>query len=307
MCSKEEQPETIEAASAIPRQPVQEQPGLQHELKPQPLVHHLPTETDSTLHPYKAAGKLEGKIALITGGDSGIGRSVATLFSLEGCKGIGIVHLEKEYEDAQETKRRIESQSQTKVVLISKDVGFEKNAIDIVNAVVQEFGRIDILVNNSSEQHIASDIEKITAQQLERTFRTNIFGMFYLAKHAVKHMNKGSNIINTTSVTAYNGSRHLVDYASTKGAIVAFTRSLALNLVSRGIRVNAVAPGPIWTPLITASFPEDKMETFGKKVPMGRAGHPSEVAPCYVFLASNDSSYMTGQVLHPNGGSIING
>jgi len=307
MCSKEEQPQSIEAASQIPKQPVQEQPGLQHELKPQPLVHHLPVEANGSLHPYKAAGKLEGKIALITGGDSGIGRSVATLFALEGCKGIGIVHLEKEDQDAQETKRRIESQSQTKVVLITKDVGYEKNAADIVDTIVQEFGQIDILVNNSSEQHLSSNIDEITAEQLERTFRTNIFGMFYLTKHAVKHMNKGSNIINTTSVTAYNGHPELVDYSSTKGAIVAFTRSLSLNLVSRGIRVNAVAPGPIWTPLITASFPEDKIEKFGSQVPMGRAGQPAEVAPCYVFLASSDSSYMTGQVLHPNGGSVVNG
>jgi NAD(P)-dependent dehydrogenase (short-subunit alcohol dehydrogenase family) len=307
MCSKEEQPPSIEAASQIPKQPVQEQPGLQHELKPQPVVHHLPAEANGSLQPYKAAGKLEGKVALITGGDSGIGRSVATLFALEGCKGLGIVHLERENQDAQETKRRIESQSKTKVVLIPKDVGYEKNAADIVDTIVQEFGQIDILVNNSSEQHLASNIDEITAEQLERTFRTNIFGMFYLTKHAVKHMNKGSNIINTTSVTAYNGHPELVDYSSTKGAIVAFTRSLSLNLVSRGIRVNAVAPGPIWTPLITASFPEDKIEKFGNQVPMGRAGQPAEVAPCYVFLASNDSSYMTGQVLHPNGGSVVNG
>jgi NAD(P)-dependent dehydrogenase (short-subunit alcohol dehydrogenase family) len=307
MCSKEEQPKTVEAVSDIPKQPVQEQPGLQHELKPQPVVHHLPAETDSSLHPYKAAGKLEGKVALITGGDSGIGRSVATLFSLEGCKGLGIVYLEREEQDAQETKHRIESQSQTKVLLIAKDIGYEKNAADIVNAFVQEFGRIDILVNNSSEQHVGSSIEEISAEQLERTFRTNIFGMFYLTKHAVKHMNKGSNIINTTSVTAYNGHPQLLGYSSTKGAIVAFTRSLALNLVSRGIRVNAVAPGPIWTPLIAASFSEEHMQKFGSQVPMGRAGQPAEVAPCYVFLGSNDSSYMTGQVLHPNGGSIING
>jgi len=271
-----------------------------------PLVHHLPIDGGEHLKEYRGSDKLKDKVALITGGDSGIGRSVATLFSLEGAAGIAITYLPREEKDAQETKERIEKQSDTKVLLINKDVGYEEHAIDIVKQVVDKWGRIDILVNNASEQHLVDRIEDLTAEQVERTFGTNIFGMIYLAKHTIPHMKQGSSIINTTSVTAYKGHPVLLDYSSTKGAIVSFTRSLSQQLAERGIRANAVAPGPIWTPLIVASFPPEKLENFGKEVPMKRAGQPSEVATSYVFLASSDSSYMTGQVLHPNGGSVIN-
>lgn len=305
MCSKEETPKNIEEVTKIPKQDLQTQPGVTHEMTPRPLVHHLPT--GDHLEEYHGVDKLKNKIALITGGDSGIGRSVAALFSLEGASGIAITYLSREEKDAREIKERIEKQSKTEVILICKDIGTEENAIDVVKQVINKWGRIDILVNNASEQHLTERIEDLSSEQFERTFRTNIFGMFYLAKHSIPHMKEGSVIINTTSVTAYKGHPMLLDYSSTKGAIVAFTRSLSLNLIERGIRVNAVAPGPIWTPLITASFPPEKMESFGKQVPMKRAGQPSEVAPCYVFLASNDSSYMSGQVLHPNGGSVING
>ncbi|CAG8545194.1 16188_t:CDS:10 [Dentiscutata heterogama] len=306
MCSKEELPKSLSDVSDIPKQEMQEQPGVHHEMKPQPLVHHLPTDGEH-LEEYHASGKLKSKIALITGGDSGIGRSVAALFSLEGCEGIAIVHLPREEKDAQETKRRIEKQSNTHVELICKDVGCEENAIEIIDTVVKKWGRIDVLVNNASEQHLGGSIEDLSAEQLERTFRSNLYGMIFLSKHAIKHMKKGSTIINTTSVTAYKGHQLLLDYSITKAGIVGFTRSLSLQLNSKGIRVNAVAPGPIWTPLIKASFPPEMMDEFGKEVPFGRAGQPSEVAPCYVFLASNDSSYMSGQVLHPNGGTIVNG
>jgi len=190
---------------------------------------------------------------------------------------------------------------------LAGDIGDERFCQRAIGRVMKEFGRLDIVVNNAAEQHPQDALEKITAQQLERTFRTNIFSFFFLTKAALPHLKKGSAIINTTSVTAYRGSAALIDYSATKGAIISFTRSLAHAVVKRGIRVNAVAPGPIWTPLIPATFPGEKVETFGSDVPLGRAGQPNEVAPCYVFLASDDSSYMTGQVLHPNGGEIING
>lgn len=310
MCSKDELPKTLEEASSISKQGPQVQPGLQTEMEPKPLVHHVPgkkTGDKTELEPYRGAGKLEGKSAIITGGDSGIGRSVAALFALEGAKGITIVHLAREEEDARETKKRIEAQSNCSVVLTIEDVGYEKNCESIVKEHTAAFGGLDILVNNSSEQHLCEKIEDISADQVERTFRTNIFGMIYMAKFAVKHMKPGATIINTTSVTAYKGKKDLIDYSSTKGAIVSFTRSLSQQLASREIRVNGVAPGPIWTPLIPASFKPEQTETFGRQVPLGRPGQPSEVATSYVFLASNDSSYMTGQILHPNGGTIING
>ncbi len=248
--------------------------------------------------------KLAGRVAVISGGDSGIGRAVAIAFANEGAD-VAILYL-NEHRDANETVRAVESCGR-RAIAIAGDIGSEKFCHRAIASVVKEFGRLDILVNNAAEQHPQDALEKISAKQLERTFRTNIFSFFHLTKAALPHLEKGSAIINTTSVTAYRGSASLIDYSSTKGAIVSFTRSLAHAVVKRGIRVNAVAPGPIWTPLIPATFPGAKVETFGSDVPLGRAGQPNEVAPCYVFLASDDSSYMTGQVLHPNGGEIVNG
>ncbi len=281
-----------------PQQPAQEQerrPGIEAEMNPQPRA------DDPN---YRGSGKLEGKVALITGGDSGIGRAVAIFFAHEGAD-IAIVYL-NEHEDAQETARQVEQEGR-RCLLFSGDVGEEAFCQDVVQQTVEQLGRLNILVNNAAEQHPQDKIQDITAEQLERTFRTNIFAQFFLSKAAVEHLGQGDAIINTTSVTAYRGSAQLLDYSATKGAIVAFTRSLAHALVEKGIRVNAVAPGPIWTPLIPSTFPADKVAKFGSDVPMGRAGQPEEVAPCYVFLASDDSSYMTGQVLHPNGGEIVNG
>jgi len=256
--------------------------------------------------PRASAGKpkLARRVALITGGDSGIGRAVALAFAAEGSD-VSITYL-NEHRDAKDTLRMIEKLGR-RAMAIAGDIGDESFCREAVKQTVRKFGRLDILVNNAAEQHPQKNLEDITAAQLERTFRTNIFAQFFMAKAALPHLKKGSSIINTTSVTAYRGSAALIDYSSTKGAIVSFTRSLAHALVKRGIRVNAVAPGPIWTPLIPATFPEQKVETFGSDVPLGRAGEPNEVAPCFVFLASEDASYITGQVLHPNGGEIING
>jgi len=217
---------------------------------------------------------------------------------------VAIVYL-NEHEDAEKTKQMIEKEGRS-CLTMAGDVGDEKFCQQAVQQTVDQFGRLDILVNNAAEQHPKESIEEISAEQLERTFRTNIFSMFYLTKAALPHLKEGSAIINTTSVTAYKGSEQLLDYSSTKGAIVAFTRSLSQSLIKKGIRVNGVAPGPIWTPLIPSTFPEDKVKEFGKQVPMGRAGQPEEVAPSFVFLASDDSSYMAGQILHPNGGVVVN-
>jgi NAD(P)-dependent dehydrogenase (short-subunit alcohol dehydrogenase family) len=211
-----------------------------------------------------------------------------------------------EDQDARETKRQVEDEGR-RCILLAGDVGEENTCTQLVEQTVKQFGRLDVLVNNAAEQHPQDSIEKISAEQLERTVRTNIFSMFYLVKSALKHLKKGAAIINTASVTAYKGMPELLDYSSTKGAIVAFTRSLSQSLAERGIRVNGVAPGPIWTPLIPSTFPEDKVKTFGADTPLKRPGQPEEVAPCYVFLASDDSSYMTGQILHPNGGTVVNG
>ena len=253
---------------------------------------------------HHGAGKLQGKAAIITGGDSGIGRAVAIAFAREGAD-VAIIYLD-EHKDAEETKRLVENEG-AHCLTIPGDVGTVAFCRDSVDRTLREFGRVDILVNNAAEQHPQDSIDKISPEQLERTFRTNIFSFFYMTQAALPHLGEGAAIINTSSVTAYKGSSHLLDYSSTKGAIVSFTRSLSQALAEQRIRVNAVAPGPIWTPLIPSTFPPDKVETFGSDVPLKRAGQPEEVAPSYVFLASDDASYMTGQVLHPNGGTVING
>jgi NAD(P)-dependent dehydrogenase (short-subunit alcohol dehydrogenase family) len=280
---------------SLPAQHQDQQPGRESEMTPQPRA------DDSQ---YRGSGKLSGKVALITGGDSGIGRAVAIAFAKEGAD-VAIAYL-NEHDDAKQTKQLVEKLGR-RATTIAGDIGDEAFCQQAVQQTVDEFGKLDILVNNAAEQHPQQSIEDITAQQLERTFRTNIFSMFFLTKAALKHLKEGSTIINTTSVTAYQGNQQLLDYSSTKGAIVAFTRSLSQSLVEKGIRVNAVAPGPIWTPLIPATFPEEEVESFGKQVPMKRPGQPEEIAPSYVFLASDDSSYMAGQVLHPNGGKVVNG
>jgi NAD(P)-dependent dehydrogenase (short-subunit alcohol dehydrogenase family) len=252
---------------------------------------------------YCSCGKLEDLVALITGGDSGIGRAVAIAFAKEGAD-VAIVYL-NEHDDAQATKERVE-QLGRRCITLAGDVCDPTFCEDAVSVTVEEFGKLDILVNNAAEQHPQETLLDISPEQLERTFRTNIFAYFYMAREALKHLRPGGVIINTSSVTAYRGSSHLLDYASTKAAIVGFTRSLALSLAEKGIRVNGVAPGPIWTPLIPSTFEADEVATFGSDVPMQRAGQPEEVAPSYVFLASSDSKYMSGQMLHPNGGVVVN-
>lgn len=277
-----------------PPQTQDQQPGLESKMRPRPE-----SEGD-----YQGNGKLKNKVAIITGGDSGIGRSVAILFAKEGAD-VVISYL-NEHDDARETERQVKQEGR-RCLLIAGDIGDETHCQAIVDQTLREFRQIDILVNNAAEQHPQESLTDITRDQLERTFRTNIFAMFYLTKAALPHLKEGASIINTTSITAYQGSPELLDYSSTKGAIVAFTRSLSQSLIEQGIRVNAVAPGPIWTPLIPATFPADKVASFGSQVPMKRAGQPVEVATCYVFLASEDSSYIAGQVLHPNGGKVVNG
>jgi NAD(P)-dependent dehydrogenase (short-subunit alcohol dehydrogenase family) len=278
-----------------PRQQQRQRPGREHKMRP------LPKAEDKK---HSGSGKLQDKVAIITGGDSGIGRAVAIAFAKEGAD-VAVVYLEED-KDANETKRLVEEHG-GKCVLVKGDVGQEEFCEEAIEQTVKRFGKLDVLVNNAAEQHPQASIEKLTAKQLERTFRTNIFSFFFMVKAAMKHLTKGSAIINTTSVTAYKGSPHLLDYSSTKGAITAFTRSLSQALADKCIRVNGVAPGPIWTPLIPSTFPPEKVETFGSDVPLGRPGQPEEIAPSYVFLASDDSSYMTGQVLHPNGGTVVNG
>lgn len=277
-----------------PPQHQDHQPGRESEMTPPPQSH----AADHTGH-----GRLRGQVALITGGDSGIGRSVAIAFAKEGAR-VGIVYL-NEHEDAKETLRCVEAEG-GRAAMWSGDLGDPAFCADIVQKVRQEFGGIDVLVNNAAEQHPQDRLQDVSAEQVERTFRTNIFAMINLSREALSCMKPGGRIINTTSVTAYRGSAHLVDYAATKGAIVSFTRSLALQLAPQGIRVNGVAPGPVWTPLIPASFSAQEVASFGQNVPMKRPAQPDEISPCYLFLASDDSAYMTGQVLHPNGGEIIN-
>ena len=292
------QQEQAKGQSQPPQQPPQHQdrqPGIESKMTPRPVAE------DGT---YRGSDKLKDKVALITGGDSGIGRAVAIAFAKEGAD-VAIVYL-NEHDDAQETRRQVEEEGR-RCLLIAGDIGDEGFCRSAVQRAVDELGQLDILVNNAAEQHPRESIAEITAEQLERTFRTNIFAMFYLTKAALKHLHEGSAIINTTSITAYKGSPQLLDYSATKGAIVAFTRSLSQALIEQGIRVNGVAPGPIWTPLIPATFPADKVKEFGADTPMKRAGQPEELAPAYVFLASDDSSYMAGQILHINGGEVVNG
>ncbi|HEX8841257.1 MAG TPA: SDR family oxidoreductase [Sphingomicrobium sp.] len=274
----------------------------------EPMIHEdrLPGH-ESQLEPkpdwrprYPGSGRLKDKVALITGADSGIGRAVAALFAREGAD-IAILYL-CEHDDAEFTRQIVEKEGR-KAIAIAGDVGDKALCERAVRQTVDQLGRLDILVNNAGEQHSDKDIKDITEEQLRRTFQTNIFGMFYLTQAAVDHLKEGSAIINCTSETMYSGSSHLLDYSATKGAITAFTRSLAQNLVKKGIRVNAVAPGPIWTPLNPSGGQDpEKIPEFGKKTPMGRPGQPNEVAPSFLFLACEDSSYMTGQVLHPDGG-----
>ena len=270
-------------------------PGSEEKLEPKPDWHPR----------YPGSGRLEGKVALVTGGDSGIGRAVAALFAREGAD-VSIVYL-CEHEDAKKTEAIVENEGR-RAVLIAGDLGSKAFCEAAVQETVDQLGRLDILVNNAGEQHPDKDIRDITEEQLKRTFQTNIYSMFFITQAARPHLKQGSAIINCTSVTMYKGSEDLLDYSSSKGAITAFTRSLAKNLVKDGIRVNAVAPGPIWTPLNPfGGQPPEDIKDFGKNTPMGRPGQPNEVAPCFLFLACDDASYMTGQVLHPNGGVIVNG
>jgi NAD(P)-dependent dehydrogenase (short-subunit alcohol dehydrogenase family) len=287
--------QTSQKRKQPPPQHQKRQPGRESQMRPQP---------EAEKSDYKGSGKLKGKVAVITGGDSGIGRATAIAFAREGAD-VVIVYL-NEQKDAQETKRQVEEEGR-QCLPIKGDISEEPFCKQVVKQAVKQFKRVDILVNNAAVQFPQKDIQKISARQLEKTFRTNIFSFFYMTKAALPFMKKGSCIINTASVTAYRGSEHLLDYSSTKGAIVSFTRSLALNLAPKQIRVNGVAPGPIWTPLIPATFDAKRVAEFGSEVPLKRPGQPSEVAPCFVFLASADSSYMTGQILHPNGGEVING
>lgn len=284
----------INFPQTLPPQHQDTKPGLESVMNPLPIYEHPE---------YKSSNKLENKTAVITGGDSGIGRAVAIAYAKEGAD-LVIVYL-NEHEDAEETKRIVEEKGR-KCLLLPGDISDENFCNSVIQTTVNEFGKIDILVNNAGEHYPQNSIEDITKQQLERTFAVNIFSMFYLTKAALPHMQEGSTIINNSSVTAYAGNATLIDYASTKGAIVAFTRSLALSLANQKIRVNGVAPGPIWTPLIPSSFDENKVKEFGSNVPMGRPGQPVEIAPAFVFLASADSSYMSGEMIHINGGKIVN-
>lgn len=270
-----------------------QQPGIEKEMTPRPIY------DDG----QPGFGRLKDKVAIITGGDSGIGRAVAISFAKEGAD-VVIVYLD-EHVDARQTADDVRKYGKEALVL-PIDISKEGNCKTIVEQTLERFGKIDILVNNAAVQYVQHDIEDISAEQLEYTFRVNIFSQFYLTKFTVPHLKEGSSIINTASVTAYRGNEELMDYSSTKGAIVSFTRALSGSLVKKGIRVNAVAPGPVWTPLIPASFDEEKVGEFGKNTPIGRVAQPVEIAPSYVFLASNDGVFFTGQVLHPNGGSVIN-
>jgi NAD(P)-dependent dehydrogenase (short-subunit alcohol dehydrogenase family) len=282
--------------AARPAQHQNIQPGIESKMKPRPEFYD---------YDYKPSGKLKDRVALITGGDSGIGRAVAVYFASEGAS-VAILYL-NERKDAAETEEFILANFATPCMTLRCDIRKETNCVAAVKKIRSRLGAVNILVNNAAVQFPQESISDIKESQLLNTFRTNIFAMFYLVKACVPDMRKGDTIINTTSVTAYRGSSHLLDYSATKGAIVSFTRSLSSALADRGIRVNAVAPGPVWTPLIPASFDRKHVQKFGSEVPLKRAGEPKEIAPAYVFLASDDSSYITGQIIHPNGGEIVNG
>lgn len=269
------------------------QPGFENEMSPEPIY------DDKS---YKGSEKLKGKVALITGGDSGIGRAVAVGFAKEGAN-VAIIYLD-EHEDAEDTLKAIEPYG-VKSLKLATDVSKVENCYQLISEVVEEFGQLNVLVNNAGKQFPQENFLNITPAQLLETFETNIFSMFYMTQAALPHMQKGDSIINTSSITAYRGSPTLIDYSSTKGAISTFTRSLSINLSSKGIRVNSVAPGPIWTPLIPASFDAEKVKKHGEETPMERRGQPSELAPAYIYLASKDSTYVTGQAIHVNGGDFI--
>ncbi|WP_084157579.1 SDR family oxidoreductase [Oceanobacillus manasiensis] len=278
-----------------PPQHQSRQPGIESKMNPEP---------EYIRENYQGSNKLKDKVALVTGGDSGIGRAVSLHFAKEGAD-VAIIYLD-EHEDAEETKRLVEQNGQ-KCLLISGDIGNQSFCEAAVTETMEKFKKINILVNNAAEQHPQGSFMDITSEQLEKTFRTNIFSMFYLTKAVLPNLKEGSSIINTSSITAYQGSTDLIDYSATKGAITSFTRSLSGALADQGIRVNGVAPGPIWTPLIPSTFTEEKVDNFGGQTPMKRPGQPQELAPAYVYLASEDSSYVSGQMLHVNGGVVLNG
>ncbi|MGO4303487.1 SDR family oxidoreductase [Cupriavidus sp. RAF12] len=286
---------TPKPLAELPPQHQNRQPGLESEMEPKP---------DSGADDYVGSGRLLDKVALVTGGDSGIGRAIAVAFAREGAD-VVFAYLD-EHSDARETVRLIEGAGR-QALAMAGDLADVAHADHVVSETMKRFGRIDVLVNNAAEQHPQESLEHVGTEQLESTFRTNVFAMFHVTRAALPHMHKGATILNTTSVTAYRGSAHLLDYSATKGAIVSFTRSLALQIVERGIRVNGVAPGPIWTPLIPSTFTAEEVAEFGKKTPMGRPGQPYEVAAGYVFLASDAASYITGQILHINGGEVVGG
>ncbi|RYL89777.1 SDR family oxidoreductase [Sporolactobacillus sp. THM7-4] len=284
---------TKEELLTLPPQHQDRQPGFEYVMNPLPI---------SENPHYKGSGKLMGKVAVISGGDSGIGRAVALAFAKEGAK-LTIIYLNED-RDAEWTKQRIEELG-SECLLIRADMRNPESSNQAVTRTVKKYGKLDIVINNCAVQFVKKSLLEISDEQLMTTFQTNIFSFFYLTRAALPHLKPGSSIINTASVTAYRGSKNLIDYSSTKGAIVAFTRALSQNLVDKGIRVNAVAPGPIWTPLIPATFSTDMVETFGTEVPMKRPGQPFELAPAYVYLASDDSGYVSGQVLHVGGGEMV--
>lgn len=284
----------VQFIDKIPPQQQNKQPGIESEMKPLPVFDH---------EAYRHADKLKGKVAIITGGDSGIGRAVAVAFAKEGAD-IGIMYL-NEHDDAQKTKEVVEKEGR-KCVIISGDIADEEFCKKAVKDVVDKLGTVDILVNNAAGHSDVKNIQEITKEKLERVFAVNVFSMFYLSKACVPYMKEGSSIINTASVVAYKGHKNLIDYSATKGAVVTFTRSLALAFADSKIRVNGVAPGPIWTPLIPSTFTPQEVSEFGQNTEWKRPGQPVELAPAYVFLASADSSYITGEMIHVNGGHIMN-